>query len=568
LARAKGSPFRISVAALALALSLNASLRAALAQGAPTGTNGAIAYVVSNGNGISYLESSYLTGAPAGTPLTTTGVDRGGDSFAPAWAPNGRTLAFASTRTGNTQIYTVQLGVTGQPLPAAAPNLAGQPSSLCGLEICRLTNDPWADSNPSWSPDGQRLVFDSDRTSAGQKQIYTMNASGGDVRCLLCDTASNAQPAWSSSGLIAFQSNRSGSPQIYTMNAEGGEIHQIANQPGGSSDPSWSPNGSELAYTGGTPPHTQIFTVALDGGAPKQITHDQQGDDELPAWSPDGTEILVSHRESASNTGYMYAVHASSGSPVPNSTIAGFEGSWATLPPPASSQASPSGTPSPSSTAAPVPGRTAIARPLSGTVTVQPGLTAPAGSSLTTPPVTAPAGGTLTSEPGQTGTPAAPTSLRGPVEIPVASTYNATAGVVGLDLTTVAAAKASVVSAVVTGGPFSLTQPHADATPTLQLLGRPEGCGHGLASAASRRYWPRIRAHTRGSFRGRANFGRLSVKGTRWEIEDTCQGSVYRALQDDITVTDPGRHRTVVLTAGHSYLVRPYNRRPHATSPR
>lgn len=263
------SPRLTSVTALALLL--NASLLCTpVAQGAPAATNGAIAYDVSDGGGTSYLESSYLTGAPYGTSLKATGVDGGGDAFESAWAPNGRTLAFASTRTGNTQIYTVQFGVTGQLLSAAPGNTAGQQSSACGLEICRLTEDPWADSDPSWSPNGQQLVFDSDRTGTGQKEIYEMNANGGEVRCVLCNAASNSRPVWSSTGPIAFQSNSSGSSQIYTMNAAGGEVRQVTNQPGGSSDPSWSPDGSELAYAGGAPPNTQIFTIALKGAPPSR----------------------------------------------------------------------------------------------------------------------------------------------------------------------------------------------------------------------------------------------------------------------------------------------------------
>ncbi len=566
LACARGdSPRLTSVAALALLL--NASLLCApVVQGAPSATNGAIAYDVSSGDGTSYLESSYLTGAPYGTPLAATGVDRGGDAFAPAWAPNGRTLAFASTRTGNTQIYTVQLSAAGQPLSTGSPNLAGQPSSTCGVETCRLTDDPWADSDPSWSPSGQQLAFDSDRAGTGQKEIYEMSANGGEVRCVLCDAAGNSRPAWSSTGLIAFQSNSSGSSQIYTMNANGGEVRQMTNQPGGSSDPSWSPDGSELAYASGAPPNTQIFTIALNGGSPMQITHGE-GENELPTWSPDGTEILVSHREPASNTGYMYAVYASSGNPVPNSILAGFEGSWAPLPPPASNPASPSAPASPSGTALPVPGRTAIARPLNGTVTVEPGLT-PSSGPVTPPSQTALPGGLLAAEPGQTA-PATPSGhLQGPVEIPVDSTYNVTAGVVGLELTTVAGAKPSAASAVVAGGRFSVTQPHASATPVLRLLGRPLGCGPGLASAASRRRRPSLRLHTKGKMIARSNWGSASAEGTRWEVEETCHGTLYRAIQDDIRVTDPARHRTVVLTAGHSYLVRPYKRRPHASSRR
>jgi hypothetical protein len=494
------------------------------ARGAFAGTDGAIAYVVSNGITPYRLGSSYVTGTPNGTPLAESEADRGGDSFSPAWAPDGRDLAFASRRSGTSQIYALHLSFAGRPLRS------------CGAEVCRLTDDHWNDASPSWSPDGRELVFESNRS--GAEQLYTVSAAGGTARRLLSDDAEDTQPAWSSTGLIAFRSNRSGSEQIYVMNARGGEVRQVTHQPGVNEDPSWSPDGTELAYAGGAEGQIQVFAIGLRGGPARQLTHDVPGDNELPAFSPDGTALLVSHRDPATNFGYVYAIDARSGNPIPGERLAGFEGTWAPLPTP------PTGA-TPSQTSEP----TAIARPLSGVVTVDPGQAASAGAAPTAqiPTAEAPAG--------------RPTLLRNAVEIAVDAIYDATRGAVRLEVSTGTAARPRVAWAVIAGGRFAVRQSHPYATPIVQLLGGPRGCGRGLASTARRRSEPHVRLHTKGPWEAKDHFGRAAAKGTVWEVADTCRGALYRALRDDITVTDPGRHRTIVLTAGHSYLVRPHRGR-------
>jgi Tol biopolymer transport system component len=71
-------------------------------------------------------------------------------------------LAFVSTRDGNQEIYTIRED---------------------GTDLRRLTNDPASDGGPSWSPDGSRIVFASDRTT--MTQLYVVAAQGGPTTPLI-----------------------------------------------------------------------------------------------------------------------------------------------------------------------------------------------------------------------------------------------------------------------------------------------------------------------------------------------------------------------------------------------
>jgi len=88
-----------------------------------------------------------------------------------------------------------------------------------GLNHSRLTDDPGQDRSPKWSPDGSRIVFDSDRT--GNNDIWVMDADGGNPTQLTIDSEDDYAPAWSHDGTrIVFGSNR-GQLQPIIMNRDG-----------------------------------------------------------------------------------------------------------------------------------------------------------------------------------------------------------------------------------------------------------------------------------------------------------------------------------------------------------
>ena len=92
-----------------------------------------------------------------------------------------------------------------------------------GSNVMRLTNDKFIDTYPAWSPDGKKIVFDSDEM--GAFEIYTINPDGTGRTQLTNIPVDNKYPAWSpDSKMIVFYSKRdcmNDNGEIYIMNADG-----------------------------------------------------------------------------------------------------------------------------------------------------------------------------------------------------------------------------------------------------------------------------------------------------------------------------------------------------------
>ena len=95
-------------------------------------------------------------------------------------------------------------------------------------------------SNPTWSPDGKRIAFQSLRD--GNWEIYVMNFDGSKLTRLTFNRFSDGYPTWSLDGQqIAFESDRGGVWQIYVMKADGSQQARVTDDPRGARHPRWSP---------------------------------------------------------------------------------------------------------------------------------------------------------------------------------------------------------------------------------------------------------------------------------------------------------------------------------------
>jgi CSLREA domain-containing protein len=182
------------------------------------------------------------------------------------------TIAFESNRTGSSQIF------------AMSPD---------GSNVVQLTHDPstTTDTLPSISPDGHTIVYQSTDNTTGSSQIWEMNGDGSNQHPLT-SVGSNLQPTFSPNGSkIAFDSNRNGQYQLFVMNADGSGQTQVMTTGGAVGGSSWSPDGSQIAFNEDTNGTNQIFTVNVGTGTvtgPLTST----GANTNPHWSPDGSKML------------------------------------------------------------------------------------------------------------------------------------------------------------------------------------------------------------------------------------------------------------------------------------
>lgn len=111
----------------------------------------------------------------------------------PAWSPDGKTIAFATSRWGDLEIALID------------PD---------GTNLRRMTESRGMDDYPAWSPDGRFVAYMSKRD--GNDEIYLQPLDGPAIN-VTNDPAIDNFPTFTSDGRLGFVSNRDGGFEIYLM---------------------------------------------------------------------------------------------------------------------------------------------------------------------------------------------------------------------------------------------------------------------------------------------------------------------------------------------------------------
>jgi TolB protein len=222
-------------------------------------------------------------------------------------------IAFISTRTGNKEVYVMEAdGSNSRP----------------------VTNNSSINLFPSWSPDGDSLLYTSYRN--GQPQVWRISRgartngqlirdgipklrgvwgpnhagillvivqgagtdllrvreNGSRAQRLTRDRSLETSPSWSPDGSrVAFVSDRSGSPQLYILDLDSREVRRLTYRGGYNASPAWSPTDDRIVFQSQTAANFDLYLIdPANGDTAPLVIHGRN--DEDPSWSPDGRKVV------------------------------------------------------------------------------------------------------------------------------------------------------------------------------------------------------------------------------------------------------------------------------------
>lgn len=246
----------------------------------------------------------YLMEADGARPRRVT--RNGSLNLFPAWSRDGQSLIYTSYRSGTPDLWMLRRGHQGKRVIASdgekyrgvfgpldgqvtfVMNQNGNTDLFLGLVdrpgSRRLTSHRSIEVSPSWSPDGTKLAFASDRS--GTPQIYALNTLTGRTRRLTFQGGYNTSPAWSPSGeWIAYSARvEGGNHDLYLVDPDSGYTVRLTDHPRTEEDPAWSPDGRKIAFSSDRRGRRDLYVVDVDGRNLRRLT-EETGNCTNPAWS-------------------------------------------------------------------------------------------------------------------------------------------------------------------------------------------------------------------------------------------------------------------------------------------
>ncbi|HVB08843.1 MAG TPA: S9 family peptidase [Bacillota bacterium] len=236
-----------------------------------------------------YKSSIWLADLEGGSPRRLTWSGR--RDRQPRWSPDGARLAFLSERAGEDQVWVLDLEAGGEArqLTSRKGGVSAFTWSPDSRSLCLVGRDPRPEPQSPPGPDARYITrlrykangegYRDDRRA----HLYVADAATGECRQLTQGPWDDAEPAWSPDGrTIAFTSARGDEadpwfgPDLYTAPAAGGDAQPLVHKAGGLSAPAFSPDGAQVAFLAGagreSGENIDIWLVPARGGDARCLT--------------------------------------------------------------------------------------------------------------------------------------------------------------------------------------------------------------------------------------------------------------------------------------------------------
>jgi len=196
----------------------------------------------------------------------------------PVWLPQGRTLLFVSNRGGSPDIYSIQLTPGGEPDGEARRLTSGL--NAHGLSVSSdgrlLAYSVFSPSNTIWSIDipakGVASVAQARQVTFANEMVEKLTVS--------------PDGKW-----LAYDSDRNGPTDVWKVAIAGGAPQQITQGPNNKFVNDWSPDGREIVYHSMRDGQRDLFVVSADGTHTEVVTATPR-EEQHSGWSPDGNSLV------------------------------------------------------------------------------------------------------------------------------------------------------------------------------------------------------------------------------------------------------------------------------------
>ena len=287
------------------------SISPAVAQATFPGVNGNFAFGSAR-NGFPADNDIYTMSGTGGVVTRVTSLNL--DELNPSWSHNGHRIVFERVDTSGSDSDIWR-------------------SNAAGTNPRPLTTDPGNDTQPAFSNTAAKIVFASDRSprTPGVADLFVMDANGANQTAITNTPDINeSDPAWSPNGQrIAF--SRDG--DIYTISPAGANLAPVTTGAATDTEPDWSPSSTQIVFHRYENFADELRRINADGSGIGFLTGNGSIPEESPVWSPDGTKIAFIR--GAFHQAEVYTMNAVDGSGVTritNNTTMESSPSWQVVP--------------------------------------------------------------------------------------------------------------------------------------------------------------------------------------------------------------------------------------------